>query len=681
MYRGPGPLWFRPQQTSTAPILSLALLVLFSGAPRAQKPHPQGRRSAKVQGKAAEVKGPSLEEGGELLLFQDIPLVVSAGREAVAPALSPAPVSVLTGEEIEWSGLTRLPEILRFLPGLDVTRIDRLRYAVGVRGLHSFAADRTLALIDGRNATHPAWGGTLYDFLPVMVEEIERIEVVRGPIGAAWGANAFNGLVNIITKKPHQTQGLALTETVDEYGDNRTYLRWGSSSGDLFWRVSGAYSWTEPSSDAMTGESLETNDSNRKISFSGRGEWRMEEGDTFSFGVEGARNRTGDFPQLGYWPRKKGWANNTRVFLKREFRLGEKTKAYVQAFFHKNYDEFPSGGRFSSAEYDVEGQASGEWIRGHKFTAGGNLRFITLNPRDPRNPQEMTFRRDYIKEYWAGLFCSDTWTLDEARRLDLQLRGDQYSETGLDWSARASWIQAIEKEDKQVLRFSLARSFRAPLSVFRQMSMTRLPLGGGIYAYHLQANPDLDNEEIYSIEAGYTARPRENLTIKIDTYYQFLDDLINADVEAPTIYVFHNSGRAKAYGGEVEAEWTTGPARLGAWYGYHGFHAAQKECYRSNRPPDHTAGAKALVDLSRGFHLACFYRYSDAVRTPTTHHLPVLHTVDLTLGKTFLEGRASLQLGAADLFNRTDPKVYGLGNLVAYKTPGRTFFARFTLHF
>ncbi len=659
-------------------LLLPALVGLFSPA-GAQAP-PAQAHDKNAAGK--DRKNKETATGGELLLFQEIPLVVSAGREATPQALSPAPVSVLTAEEIERAGLTSLPEMLQFLPGMDVVRIDRIHYAIGVHGLHSFGADRTLALIDGRNATHPAWGGTTYNFLPVMAEDIDRIEVVRGPIGATWGANAFNGAVNIITKKPEDAQGITFTEKADEFGDNRSFFRWGSRKGRLAWRISSSIQRAETSSGAMTGEDFESNDSYKAIRFSGRGSWKIGREDHLSFGAAHVWNRIGDFEQLGYWVHKKGRVEITRLFAKHEHTFESGSKGYVQAFCNKEYDDYPSEGRVSSVEYDLETQVSGKWMECHRFTVGGNLRLIGVNPKHPRTAQEIRMLKDVLHEYWAGLFLSDSWALDQDATLDFQLRGDQYSGTGMDWSGRASWVQELAEKERHVLRFSLARSFRAPSSLVRQAEVSRIPLGGGLYGYNLAANQDLDNEEIFSIEGGYTWFPGEHLSFKVNTYYQFLDNLIESESLSPAVYKMENSGVGRAYGGELEGDWKAGPFHLGGWFGYNGFHSRRHgKSYRSFRPADYKAGAKALVDLPSGFQLTGIYKYSDAVQTPKAHHLPVLHRVDLTLGKVFLNGKATFQVGATDLFHRSDPKIYGLGSFTAHRTPGRAFFARLVLTF
>ena len=137
--------------------------------------------------------------------LMEVPVVSASRQEQKLSELS-VPVTVITAEDIHYSGLTSIPEILRFALGVDVVRLDRSRYMVGVRGLESTVSDRTLVLINGRSTLDPVFG-TSWMELPVLVEDIERIEIVRGPGGAVWGSNAYTGVINIITKKPEDVKG------------------------------------------------------------------------------------------------------------------------------------------------------------------------------------------------------------------------------------------------------------------------------------------------------------------------------------------------------------------------------------------------------------------------------------------------------------------------------------------
>ena len=124
---------------------------------------------------------------------------------------SPAAVFVLTRDDLKHSGATNIPEALRLVPGMEVGRIDASKWAVSARGFNAQFANKLLVLIDGRSVYTPLFSGVLWDTQAIPLEEVDRIEVVRGPGGALWGANAVNGIVNIKTRHAAETHGLAFT--------------------------------------------------------------------------------------------------------------------------------------------------------------------------------------------------------------------------------------------------------------------------------------------------------------------------------------------------------------------------------------------------------------------------------------------------------------------------------------
>ena len=118
-----------------------------------------------------------------------------------------AAVFVITHEDIRRSGARNLPDLLRIVPGMNAAQVDANIWAVSARGFNDIYANKLLVMIDGRSVYDPAFGGVLWDLQDVPVEDIERIEVIRGPGATIWGANAMNGVINIITKRAKATQG------------------------------------------------------------------------------------------------------------------------------------------------------------------------------------------------------------------------------------------------------------------------------------------------------------------------------------------------------------------------------------------------------------------------------------------------------------------------------------------
>src|SRR6266850_2685686 len=122
-----------------------------------------------------------------------------------------AAIYVLTSEDIRRSGATSIPELLRLVPGVQVARIDSNKWAVGVRGFASRLSRSLLVLIDGRSVYDPLFAGTYWEVQDTLLEDVDRIEVIRGPGATLWGANAVNGVINIITKHAKDTHGLFAT--------------------------------------------------------------------------------------------------------------------------------------------------------------------------------------------------------------------------------------------------------------------------------------------------------------------------------------------------------------------------------------------------------------------------------------------------------------------------------------
>src|ERR1700694_5714090 len=133
--------------------------------------------------------------------------VRTVSKEPVKLSRTPAAIYVITQEDIQRSGATSIPDALRLAPGVEVARIDSNQWSVGIRGFASRLSRAVLVLIDGRSVYTPLFAGVFWEAQDTMLEDIDRIEVIRGPGGALWGANAVNGVNNIITKKAKESLG------------------------------------------------------------------------------------------------------------------------------------------------------------------------------------------------------------------------------------------------------------------------------------------------------------------------------------------------------------------------------------------------------------------------------------------------------------------------------------------
>src|SRR5580693_6022966 len=161
------------------------------------------------------LSGAGFGEGQDLtqLSLEDLmnTKVTSVSKKEQKMSQVAAAIFVITQEDIRRSGATNLPDLLRMVPGLDVAQINANSWAISARGFNHQFSDKLLVLIDGRSVYTPLFGGVYWDTQDVPMEDIDRIEVIRGPGATVWGANAVNGVINVITKKTTETAGGLLT--------------------------------------------------------------------------------------------------------------------------------------------------------------------------------------------------------------------------------------------------------------------------------------------------------------------------------------------------------------------------------------------------------------------------------------------------------------------------------------
>ena len=183
-------------------------------------------------GRKGRLKGLSLEELGNIE-------VTTVSKGPVKLSQTAAAIYVITQEDIRRSGVRSLPEALRLAPGVDVAQIDSVKWAVGIRGFESRLSRDILVLIDGRSVYSPLFHGVYWEVQDTLLEDIDRIEVIRGPGGTIWGANAVNGVINIITKNAKDTKGTLVSAGGGNVDQGFLDVRQGGGNDDFSYRIYG----------------------------------------------------------------------------------------------------------------------------------------------------------------------------------------------------------------------------------------------------------------------------------------------------------------------------------------------------------------------------------------------------------------------------------------------------------
>lgn len=621
--------------------------------------------------------------------------IVSASRQKQRLTDVAMPVSIVTAEDIRYSGLTNLYEILQFAPSIDAVQIDRNRYALGVRRLHDTWSDRTLTLINGRVADSPIFGGSEFLRQPLLLEDIKQIEILRGPSGAAWGANAFNGAINIITKEPDECEGLLASSHVDHYGDTYHQARWAGATDRWGWRVSSSYNDVVSSSEALDRDfvtvqapfvTYESRDSRRSVVVDTELKHRLSEQTSLSLGLGHSDMHTGGYEFLYTFPDSASSTTTTRAYTKLEKAYDDNRRLYVQWYGNFQGNRWPALADVSASENQFEGQWDFSPHEKHQSSIGASFRLTHID-QDVHSPEDIMIGD--AQEERVGVFLVDRWHATDQLNIESQVYGEWYSETETDWATRLSAAYSLDERQRHTLYLAGAKSYRTPLIVLREVSTERL---GGLI--RILPNPDLCNEETWLLEGGYSAKLSEKATLRVDSYYQKYDEMIGFSRSAIGQFTARNQGPAEAYGCESELAFRDDWYRASLWYAYNYFvPEADPEGIdtdvdvRAFLPARHKAGATVRVFLSHDWTFNLNYKHSsftDGSHGPWGGNIPGFDRLDLTLGKRFRIDKAEGEVlfGISDIFNETEQTVSDQGSVTyQHETPGRTFFAELILRF
>lgn len=639
--------------------------------------------------------------------------MISAARQEQPANWLSVPVTVITAEDIHYSGARTIPEVLQFAPGLDVLRVERDRYAIGVRGLHDTIADRTLTLVDGRAADSPHFGGSEFYRLPVFLEDIKRIEVLRGPGGAAWGANAFTGVINIITKEPEECLGWLGQVSVTHFGDIFSHARWAAKEGKWSWMTSVGYAdiksseramdspvyetWAPPIEQALMGYGgYEARDYTHGFMFDGKAVYRISDQSKASLGLAVSSSTFGDYEFGGYYARDGGAQHSYRPFARIDTKFDDDSSGYLQYFGKFERMNSPPSAVIETRENDWEAQYSFRPADKHRATVGGNFRWINLD-YSFYDDEQLHYAGEPYNEFWAGLFVMDRWDVTDRLVLEAQLRGDWYSQTQTDWSGRLSAMYAVDPAKRHILRLSGAKAFRAPLTSLRETETHRIylplpspPFPPDLYGFNvLPPDHHLMNEETTSIELGYTGRLSKHLTLRVDGYYQRFERLIGyRTLDDPLLlgrgfYAPDNIGPANGFGAETELVLEGKPGKLAVWYAYNVVDPEyDKQSTRSYLPARHKAGLTGRLRLPHDVTLNVNYKFADTTPMPTqTPEGDRFHQLDIAVAKEVFKGAGEVMIGVQDVLNGERGPDFATGQLTAHETPGRTFFVRLQVRF
>jgi len=495
--------------------------------------------------------------------------VTSVSKRSQKLSSAGAAAYVITQDDIRRSGMTNIPDLLRMVPGVDVARINANTWAISVRGFNYRYSTKVLVLIDGRTVYTPGFSGVYWDQQDVPLEDIDRIEVIRGPGGTVWGANAVNGVINIITKKATDTQGgLASLGTGSE--DNaRALVQYGGKLGKGSYRAFGNYFNI---ANGQLANGSDSTDGWHAIHGGFRSDWDLSPQDTLTvqgdlFGSSGGQTVTTLFSNqlpafhtledkiavgsgniLGRWGHtfSNGSETTLQVYYDRVRRLDE-----------ASLDTLNTG----DADFQYHFQLGSH----HDILAGAGYR-LTDHHYIPG--YEITFGTGYRRDNLYSTFIQDQIQLTNSLALTVGSKFEHNDYTGFEFepSAQLVWTPS----DRQTVWASAARAIRQPswFDAESKLDAATFPLqGGGFGVVQLNGSSATEAETLLDFEAGYRVQASKQVSLDASVFRSRYSRIQTLEPATP-YFVFNpppphlvtpsywsNLARAHDYGVEFSANW------------------------------------------------------------------------------------------------------------------------------
>jgi iron complex outermembrane receptor protein len=557
---------------------------------------------------AGDLADLSIEELGDIQ-------VTSVSKHAERVADAAASIYVITREDIRRSGATRLPEALRLAPNLEVARVNANSYAISARGFNSTTANKLLVLIDGRAVYTPLFSGVFWDAQDVMLEDVERIEVISGPGATLWGANAVNGVINVITRRSSDTQGgLAYVRagTLDRgYG-----ARYGGPIGDtgsyrMYGRNFDVFN-TSSASGATASDGWSKGQIGFRSDFGTVANGSTLQGDAYRGNLDqavGDDSTISGGNLLGRWNRD----------------LDEWGALQVQSYFDNTDRDIPGTFGEHLNIFDVEFQHSLRVIEAHAIIWGGGYRYgkdhVTNSALLAFLPPDRNLR-------WSNVFVQDEIKLHDELRLTLGAKFETNYYTGTDFmpSTRLAW----KPDPAQLVWGAISRAVRAPSRIDREFFVNAPP------ALNLRGGPDFTSEIVDVFEIGYRAQPLAEVSYSVSAFHNIYDKLRSLEPVGGGVTVIGNKMQGTEDGLEA---WGNYQATKNWRLSVGGFVLKQRLNFKpdsgdtniaaAGNDPAHQFIARSSLDLPDRSQLDVMARYVGALPNPS---VPSYLAVDVRYG-------------------------------------------------
>jgi iron complex outermembrane recepter protein len=466
---------------------------------------------------------------------------------------TPASVHVISNEDIRRSGHQSIPEVLRMVPGIQVAKIDTNKWAITARGFNSLYSEKLLVLIDGRTVYTPLTSGVNWDVQDLMLEDVERIEVVKGPGGTLWGANAVNGIINIITKDARDTQGNLFVAGAGTEESGFSSLRHGGKLGEnAHFRTYAKYFDRD---EAVYTNGDTANDGTDAIRGGFRIDWDKSEQDHItlqsdSYNGHSSRRvtRPAPPPSGNYRVNNIADLRGTNV-LTRWTRMFSDGSDMALQFYYDRTERYEVSIGESRDTFDVDFQHHFQLMQTHNLVWGFGYRHTDDNIDNRGTITHAPSRRS--DELLTGFVQNEMTVIDDRLKFIVGIKVEDNDYTGFEYqpNARLLWTP----NEKNTVWASFTRAVSTPSRMYSDSTL--------IYNYipatmSISGSQDLDAQEVQAWELGYRMKPKDNLFFDFSVFYNEYDHLF-ALRNNPTAFttIYDNTMYGETCGTEIAAHW------------------------------------------------------------------------------------------------------------------------------
>jgi iron complex outermembrane receptor protein len=547
--------------------------------------------------------------------------VTTVSREPERLSDAASAIQVITGDEIESSGAVTLPEALELAPNLDVAQVSSHNWAISSRGFNgaplgnNTLSDKLLVMIDGRTVYTPLFGGVFWDVQNVMLEDVDRIEVVSGPGGTLWGANAVNGVINVVSKSARDTQGLYASGAGGSFLQDAGAVRYGGSIGsNLFYRVYVQrldYDSTKFSNGTSADDAWNMTQSGMRMDYyPSSGNTLTLQGDVYG-GNEGqpVNTKVDGENVIGRWTHvfSPGSDMSVQMYFDDTGRQvgndisGDTLRTYDIDF----QDRFPVGERDNIT-----------WGLGYRFMADHVQNFpgVAFIPANEDMQLFSGFVQDEIKIVPDKLKFT----------IGSKVEHNDFSGYEVEPSVRLAWTPTA----RQTIWGAVSRAVRSPSRFDTQEVFTDLST----------PNEQFVSENVLAYELGYRIRPIDNLSISVAPFYNQYTDIrsLNFNPTVPGSFIFANDQKAESWGLELSADaqimdWW----RLRGGYTYFGKNITATSAgvvpgtdVIEGNDPNNQVMLQSIMNLPHHWQFGVVGRYVDSLPAP---HVPAYFSLDARL--------------------------------------------------